>query len=152
MAPGSRMMRLMDRPLSIGSEAASSWVTEPSSLSKAGRMAEKDATWGDFAVMICLPPDQMALGRNSLRYLWSVTLPTSRTIRRSWDLFPLTRRKYVSSGAGRGSLPSLPPTLGDLLIVEEHKPGGSVMGATEMGATECGDVFDRSEERRVGEE
>jgi hypothetical protein len=57
------MMRLMDRPLSIGSEAASSWVTEPSSLSKAGRMVENDATWGDFAVMIYLPPDQMALGR-----------------------------------------------------------------------------------------
>jgi hypothetical protein len=55
MAPGSRMTRFIDRPLSIGSEAASSWVTEPSSLSKAGWMSENDATWGDFAVMIFLP-------------------------------------------------------------------------------------------------
>src|ERR1019366_9018245 len=79
MAPGSRMMRLMDRPLSIGSEAASSWVTEPSSLSKAGRMAENDATWSDFAVMICLPPDQMALGPEFIALSLSRFLPAGRS-------------------------------------------------------------------------
>ena len=53
----------MDRPLRIGSEPASSWVTEPSSLSKAGWISENDATCADLVIMI-FPPGRPALGRN----------------------------------------------------------------------------------------